>query len=56
MPHVVMESSGETSADTWWTQCFMPVTAGCSPVQQRPRLRTLPLPMPLASGLPHVVG
>lgn len=51
-----MESPRETSANTWWTQCFRLVTAGSYPAQQRPRLRTLPLPLPLASGLPRIIG
>lgn len=27
-PHLVVEIPEETSADTWWTQHFRPVTAG----------------------------
>lgn len=48
----MMESPGDTSADTCWTQGFRPVTAGNPPAQQRPWT----LPLPLVAGLPGIIG
>lgn len=56
VPRLIVESPGRPLRTRGGLKFFRPVTAGSPPAQQRPRLRTLLLPLPLASGLPRILG